>query len=74
MSIQGSPEWLQEKCGFAGASEFSAILAKGQGITRTKYLRRLVAERLTGKPTDTYKNGHMERGTEQEPLARSAYE
>lgn len=50
------------------------MLAKGQGKTRTAYLRRLVAERLTGKPTETYKNAHMDRGTEQEPFARMAYE
>lgn len=71
---QGSPEWLQERCGHATASEFSAVLAKGQGITRTKYLRRLVAERLTGKPTELYKNGHMERGQAEEPYARMSYE
>lgn len=71
---QGSPEWLQEKCGYASASEFSSVLAKGQGITRTKYLRRIVCERLTGKPTETYKNANMDRGIEQEPLARATYE
>lgn len=71
---QGSAEWLQERCGNATASEFSSVLAKGQGKTRTAYLRRLVAERLTGKPMETYKNAHMERGQEQEPYARMAYE
>lgn len=74
MNIQGSPEWFAERVGHATASEFSAILAKGQGITRTKYLRRVVAERLTGKPSETYKNANMERGSEQEPYARMAYE
>lgn len=72
--IQGSAEWLQLRCGRATGSEFSSILAKGQGITRKKYLRRLVSERLTGKPTETYKNDHMLRGNEQEPFARMAYE
>lgn len=72
--IQGSEEWLLARCGKATASEFSSVLAKGQGKTRESYLRRVVAERLTGKPTETYKNGHMDRGHEQEPYARMAYE
>lgn len=71
---QGTPEYFAERAGHATASEFSSVLAKGQGKTRTAYLRRLVAERLTGKPMETYKNAHMERGLEQEPYARMAYE
>ncbi len=78
MSIQGSPEWFAERVGHATASEFSSILAKGQGITRTKYLRRIVCERLTGKPSENSSYGgwqkNLERGIEQEPFARSAYE
>lgn len=72
--IQGSEEWLLARCGKATASEFSSVLAKGEGKTRMAYLRRVVTERLTGKPTETYSNGHMERGREQEPFARMAYE
>jgi hypothetical protein len=72
--IQGSPEWLAARCGCVTASEFSCVLAKGQGKTRGAYLRRVVAEMLTGKPTETYRNAHMDRGTEQEPAARSEYE
>ena len=71
---QGSEEWAQARCGRATASEFSSVLAKGQGKMRTAYLRRLVAERLTGKPTEGYKNAHMDRGQEQEQFARAAYE
>ncbi len=71
---QGSEAWLFARCGRATASEFSSVLAKGQGKTRAAYLRRVLAERLTGKPIETYSNGHMERGQEQEPLARMAYE
>lgn len=72
--IPNSPEHMLLRCGRATASEFAAVLAKGQGKTRAAYMRRIVAERLTGKPTETYKNGHMERGQEQEPFARLAYE
>jgi hypothetical protein len=49
-------------------------MAKGQGLTRLKYMRKLVAERITGKPMESYYNRHMERGHEQEPYARMAYE
>lgn len=72
--MQGSPEWFLERCGCATASNFSDVLAKGQGKTRAAYLRRVVTERLTGKPVDTYRNGHMDRGQEQEPYGRLAYE
>jgi hypothetical protein len=72
--IQGSEEWLLARCGMATASEFSSVLAKGQGKTRATYMRRVIAERLTGKPHDGYRNGHMDRGVEQEPMARMAYE
>lgn len=71
---QGSPEWLLEKCGYASASSFSDILAKGEGKSRSTYLRRIVVERLTGKPTETYSNQHMARGKEQEVFARAGYE
>jgi hypothetical protein len=73
--IQGSPEWLQARCGNATASEFASILAKGEGKMRAAYLRRIVAERLTGKPCVTWRgNSDTERGQQQEPLARMAYE
>lgn len=74
IAAQQTPEWFAARLGRATASEFSSVLAKGQGKTRAAYLRRLVCERLTGKPTETYKNAHMDRGTEQEPFARLAYE
>lgn len=74
MNLQGTPEWLQEKCGYVSASCFADVLAKGQGKTRAAYLRRIVAERLTGKPMESFSNGHTARGIQQEPLARLAYE
>jgi len=72
--MQGSEDWFLTRCGKATASEFSSILAKGQGKMRASYLKKVVAERLTKKPGDTYRNVHMDRGAEQEPLARMAYE
>ena len=76
--IQGSEEWALEKAGYASASEASAILAKGQGKTRLAYLRRIVAERLTGKPSENGGYGswakNLERGKTQEPFARMGAE
>ena len=69
-----TPEHAQNRVGNATASCFKDILAEGKGKTRTAYLRRVVAERLTGRPTESYRNAHMDRGTEQEPFARMAYE
>jgi hypothetical protein len=71
---QGSEAWAFARCGRATASCFADVLAKGQGKSRATYLRRVLAERLTGKPVETYRNGHMDRGQEQEPWAREAYE
>lgn len=75
---QGSDEWIQARLGKATSSEFSSILAKGQGKMRAAYLRRVVAERLTGKPIENGSYGgwkkNLERGQEQEPFARMAYE
>lgn len=72
--IQGSEEWFQARLGCATASCFSDVMAKGQGITRLKYMRQIVAERLTGNPLESYFNRDMERGKEQEPFARLEYE
>jgi hypothetical protein len=71
---QGTPEWHLLKVGKASASCFSDVLAKGQGKMRANYLRRVVAEILTGKPIETFRNRDTDRGQEQEPLARWSYE
>lgn len=70
---QNSPEWIEARRGIPTASRFSDILAKGEGKTRTKYLRQLAGEIITGQPTENYSNGYMERGHAVEPEARSMY-
>lgn len=70
---QGSAEWHQLRAGIPTASEFSAILAKGEGKTRRAYMLRLAGEVLTGEPAETYSNGHMERGKLWEEEARERY-
>lgn len=72
--IQGSPEWFAARCGCATASEFISIMAKGEGKTRSAYLRRVVAEMLTEQPCETFSNAHTERGNAQEPDARAEVE
>ena len=50
-------------------------LAKKFGDPAKKYAIQIALERITGEAKgDNYSNGHMERGHEQEPLAKKAYE
>lgn len=70
---QGSPEWLAARVGIPTASEFSTVMAKGEGKTRKAYMLKLAGEILTGEPMESYSNGHMERGKIMEDEARDLY-
>lgn len=70
---QGSEEWRACRLGIPTASKFSAVLAKGEGKTRRRYMLDLAGERLTGEPAETYSNDHMERGKAMEDEARHLY-
>lgn len=70
---QGSDEWRDLRSGLVTASEFSQVLAKGQGKTRRTLLLKKAGERITGNPSESYSNNHMERGHEQEGIARELY-
>lgn len=70
---QNSPEWHACRLGIPTASNFSKILAKGEGKTRGRYLYDLAAERLTGEGEEGYTNAHMERGHAMEDEARKLY-
>lgn len=70
---QGTSEWLACRLGIPTASNFSKVLAKGEGKTRKRYMLDLAGERLTGDPCETYSNAHMERGKEMEAEARNLY-
>ena len=75
--IQGSDEWFAARCGKVTASRIADMLTRtktGWGAGRKNYLAQLVAERLTGKPADSYTNAAMQWGIETEPQARAAYE
>jgi len=70
---QNSPEWTEARRGIPTASRFSDVLAKGQGITRRKYLLTLAGEILTGECAEGFTNAHMERGHAMEDDARQMY-
>lgn len=71
---QGSDEWLNLRLGIVTASNFSKLLAKGQGKTRLSYMHQLAAEKITGLPVESFKSSAMEWGNECEPQARATYE
>jgi putative phage-type endonuclease len=77
MSVQGSQEWLQERCGKVTASRIADLMARtktGWGASRANYASQLICERLTGCVQPSFTNAAMIHGTETEPEARRAYE
>lgn len=74
---QGSPEWFGVRAGMPTASEFSTVMASGKGggesKTRRTYMLKLVGEIITGEPSESYTNAHMERGKVMEAEARERY-
>lgn len=75
---QGTPEWLAARAGKVTASRVADVLAQiktGEAASRRDYRVQLVTEILTGAPvSDGFVSPDMAWGTEQEPMARSAYE
>jgi putative phage-type endonuclease len=77
MMEQRSPEWFQARLGKVTASRIADLMARtrnGPGASRANYEAQLIAERLTGVVESSYSNAAMQWGTDNEPLARSAYE
>ena len=70
---QNSESWYAARLGIPTASRFKDVIAKGQGLTRRKYLYTLAGERLTGEPAESYSNEAMERGHALEAEARERY-
>lgn len=74
---QGTPEWFSARLGIPTASMFSTVMASGKGggpsLTRAKYMRELVGERITGTAQEGFSNQHMERGKLMEAEARDLY-
>ncbi|MFU2949884.1 lambda exonuclease family protein [Pseudomonas aeruginosa] len=76
--LQQTDTWWSSRLGRATASRVKDIMAKGRGgapsAVRTNYMMQLLCERLTGTREEGYTNAAMQRGTDLEPIARSAYE
>lgn len=77
MFEQQSTEWFSARLGKVTASRISDLMAKtksGPSASRKNYMMQLLCERLTGRKEESYVNAAMQRGTELEAIARSAYE
>ncbi len=75
---QNTDEWLDLRMGKLTGSAIGKVMAnygKAFGDPAKKYAVTLACEQLTGRRGfESYSNAHMERGHEQEPLARARYE
>jgi len=70
---QRSEEWFQQRLGKGTASKANDMRSK-TGVKRKNYAIRLLTERRTQMPIDTFVSPSMEWGTENEPIARMAYQ
>jgi hypothetical protein len=70
---QNSPEWILARLGLVTTSEFKAVMAKGEGKTRRKYMLTVIGERLAKQPFERYMNSDMDRGHALEDEARDLY-
>lgn len=75
---QRSDDWFTARLGKVTASKVKDVMAKGRAgapsATRKNYMMRLLCERLTGRRDEGFTSAAMQRGTDLEPVARSAYE
>ena len=74
---QHSPEWFAARLGKVTGSRVADLMAKtktGYSASRQNYMAELICERLTGEQGERFQNAAMQWGTDQEPMARAAYE
>ncbi len=74
---QRSTEWFAIRLGKVTASRVADVISKtktGYSTNRDNYMAQLVCERMTGTQGESFTNTAMQWGTDQEPLARAAYE
>jgi len=76
---QNEDEWLDLRAGKVTGSEVSKVMAhygKDFGDPAKKLAITIAVERITKKraATNNYTNKHMDRGHEEEPIARMLYE
>jgi hypothetical protein len=75
---QGSPEWLQARCGLPTASVIGRLITPStlkvaNNDTSRDAIRTLAAERISGHVEYVHPTMDMQRGTLDEPLARDLY-
>lgn len=70
---QLSDSWFQARCGVVTASRFSDVLMKPTTAGYQNYQAEIIAERLTGKPAESYTSKEMLWGINQESDARELY-
>ena len=75
---QNSDEWFELRGGRLTSSKLGVIMAsygKAFGEPAKKYAVNIAIEQITGNAiSSTYTNEHMQRGHDQEPIAREMYE
>ena len=75
---QNTDDWFSLRAGKLTSSKLGVVMAnygKSFGEPAKKYAVNIAIEQITGEPIpSTYTNEHMQRGHEQEPLARMLYE
>lgn len=77
MGEQQTEAWFSARLGRVTASRISDVMARtksGYSASRKNYQMQLLCERLTGRKEDGFSSAAMQRGTDLEPIARSAYE
>lgn len=75
---QNTDEWFLLRAGLLTSSKLGTVMAnfgKAFGEPAKKYAVQIAVEQITGQPiSSSYSNDHMQRGHEQEPVARALYE
>lgn len=74
---QGSPEWRQARCGIPTASRFDRIITpktRKASAQQVGLRNELLAEWISGTPSDDFASEFMQRGKLLEPEAVAAYE
>lgn len=73
---QRSAEWVAARLGKVTASRVADVMARtktGYGASRANYMAELLCERLTNTQAYRFTSAEMQRGTDLEPEARTAY-
>lgn len=68
---QGSPEWYEVRRGMVTGTRMDSVM--GTSLERTMLACELIAEMVSTEQSDSFRSGAMERGIEQEPLARKHF-